>query len=118
MSEPQASVWAAARAYLARGWSVVPVEPRGKRPVVPWAEFQRRLPTEDELEAWFRHRGNSNLAIVTGAVSGLVVLTWIPGMEASRASLPSKPSMAGCPSPSRRRPGEGDGTAISPTPAG
>ncbi len=89
MSEPQASVWAAARAYLARGWSVVPVEPRGKRPVVPWAEFQRRLPTEDELEAWFRHRGNSNLAIVTGAVSGLVVLDVDPrhGGEQSLAAL-------------------------------
>ncbi|GIX28659.1 MAG: DNA replication protein [Burkholderiales bacterium] len=92
MSEPQASVWAAARAYLARGWSVVPVEPRGKRPVVPWAEFQRRLPTEDELEAWFRHRGNSNLAIVTGAVSGLVVLDVDPrhGGEQSLAALEAR----------------------------
>jgi hypothetical protein len=27
---------AAARALLARDWSVIPIEPRGKRAVVPW----------------------------------------------------------------------------------
>lgn len=64
----------AALDYLARGWSVVIVEPGGKRPIVRWEEFQERLPTEKQLRAWLARRSDANLAIVTGRVSGLVVL--------------------------------------------
>jgi hypothetical protein len=64
----------AARAYLTLGWSVVIVQPRGKRPAVRWQEFQQHLPSEEQLRAWLRRRPDANLAIVTGAVSGLVVL--------------------------------------------
>ena len=64
----------AAFALLARGWSVIPVEARGKRPIVPWLEYQSRLATEKEVEAWFDGRRTPNLGIVTGALSNLVVL--------------------------------------------
>lgn len=64
----------AAFALLARGWSVIPVEARGKRPIAPWLEYQSRLATEKEVEAWFGGRRNPNLGIVTGALSNLVVL--------------------------------------------
>ncbi|MGD8477951.1 MAG: bifunctional DNA primase/polymerase [Burkholderiales bacterium] len=61
-------------AYLARRWSVIPVEPRGKRPVIPWLEFQQRCADEREARRWFETRSNANLAIVTGTISGLIVL--------------------------------------------
>jgi hypothetical protein len=65
---------AAARAYVARCWSIVPVEPRGKRPRVPWAEFQHRVPTQAEIGEWFRRWPDANVGIVAGRVSGLVVV--------------------------------------------
>ena len=57
-----------------RGFSLVPIPPGDKRPAVKWKEFQSRRPTHDELESWFGGPTNYNVGIVTGAVSGIVVL--------------------------------------------
>jgi hypothetical protein len=71
---PESQSARAALDCLARGWAVVPIKPGGKRPLVRWESFQNRLPTREEVEAWFRRWPEANLGIVTGAVSGLVVL--------------------------------------------
>lgn len=65
---------AAAQSYAARGWSVIPIEARAKRPLVAWTEFQQRRATHDEIDAWFRHWPQANVGVVTGHVSGLVVV--------------------------------------------
>ncbi len=75
----------AALALLGLGWSVIPVEARGKRPIVPWLEYQSRMPRRDEVENWFKARRALNLAIVTGAVSNLVVLDVDPGHGGTEA---------------------------------
>jgi hypothetical protein len=64
----------AAAEYALHGWSVIPVEPHGKRPIVAWQEFQRRVATREEIVAWFQHWPQANVAVITGAVSGLIVL--------------------------------------------
>ncbi|NIM99435.1 MAG: hypothetical protein GTO24_15605, partial [candidate division Zixibacteria bacterium] len=65
-----------ARAYVARGFSVIPLRPRDKRPALDsWTDFQKRKPTEEELSAWFGGNGSrANIGIVTGWISGIVVL--------------------------------------------
>ena len=66
------------------GLSVIPIpRPRlgvpigqpgdGKVPAIPWREYQTRLATEDEIREWFS-REPMNIAIVTGKVSGIVVV--------------------------------------------
>lgn len=79
----------AALAAAARGWSVVPVEHGGKRPIVPWLPFQARRAGADELQRWFGTHRRLNLGVVTGAVSGLVVLDVDPrhGGDHSLATL-------------------------------
>jgi hypothetical protein len=78
--------------YGRLGWSVIPIEPRGKRPLVRWQVYQHRRPEATEIAEWFRRWPNANIAIVTGVVSGLVVLDLDPrhGADASRQELERK----------------------------
>ncbi len=64
----------AALAYRQRGWSVFPIHPRTKKPIVRWSEYQHRLPTEQEIKKWWKDRPNANIGIITGRISDLVVL--------------------------------------------
>lgn len=64
----------AALAYARRGWSVVPMAPHGKRPLVPWVEYQERRADESEIDAFFDRWPGANVGIVTGRISGIVVL--------------------------------------------
>jgi Bifunctional DNA primase/polymerase, N-terminal len=70
--------------FWRRRLSVMPVPPPrpgvpaghpgdGKVPAIAWREYQTRLPTEAELRAWFGAEP-MNLAVVTGAVSGVIVI--------------------------------------------
>ena len=69
----------AALGYLERGWSVVPAAPRAKRPIVRWQPFQTTAPDKALVRTWFERWPDGNLCVVTGAVSGLVVLDVDPG---------------------------------------
>jgi bifunctional DNA primase/polymerase-like protein len=64
----------AALAYVRRGWSVIPLWPRQKRPLIPWAAYQRARADETEVREWYDRWPDANVGIVTGAVSSLVVL--------------------------------------------
>jgi hypothetical protein len=60
--------------YTARGWSIIPIRTRDKRPLVRWEEFQHRRPTVEEVHAWFSGWPEAGIGVVTGTVSSLIVL--------------------------------------------
>ncbi|NCW68967.1 MAG: hypothetical protein EBV86_10425, partial [Marivivens sp.] len=60
--------------YLDRGWSVIPVNSATKRPRIQWKEFQTRLPTSEEVETWWTNHPGDGIALVTGDLSGFVVV--------------------------------------------
>ena len=62
------AVEAAAVDYSRREWSVIRL--KGKIPAEPWAEYQQRRMTAEEIEG----RPWPGVGIVTGAMSGIVVL--------------------------------------------
>jgi hypothetical protein len=74
VSPPSVDLREFALRYAAHGWSVIPIEPRGKRPLVSWLEFQQRPATRAEIEGWYRRWPDANVGVVTGSVSGLVVV--------------------------------------------
>ena len=101
--------------YLRAGFSVVPAhaisntatgectcgdsscESPGKHPRVKWSEYQGRLPTEAEVRKWWAKPWN--IAIVTGAISGIIVVDvdhhgLIDGAESLRdcGTMPETPT--------------------------
>lgn len=85
---PEESVFETAKRLVVQGRSVIPIKlaylpDRGKRPAIPWEEFQRRLPTQEELAEWFEHTDNQ-LGMVTGCISGgIFILDFDEGWEIS-----------------------------------
>jgi hypothetical protein len=58
------------RQYLAAGLSVLPADRTAKHPsVASWKEFQGRLPTEQEVDSWFRASDDA-VCVICGKVSG------------------------------------------------
>lgn len=84
-------------AYHRLGLGVIPIKAKSKNPpLVQWEQFQRRRPTEDEITKWWTDWPDANIAIITGAVSGIVVLDidGAEGMDTVRGKhLPPTPSI-------------------------
>ena len=56
------------------GWSVIPLKPKSKEPLIPWRELQRRRLTEREIIEIFERHPDANVGVITGKVSQLLVL--------------------------------------------
>ncbi len=60
--------------YLKSGKSVFPCG-KNKRPIIKtWEEYQKRLPTIEEVEKWWTETPEANIALVTGKISGISVI--------------------------------------------
>src|SRR5436853_106791 len=69
---PNVDTLTAALVYLARGWSIVPLVPKTKRPAVTLAPFlsgEQRM-TEADTRAYWSERPDPGGAIIMGAPSG------------------------------------------------
>lgn len=77
----------AAREYVKQGFSVIPTNPKTKRPffeklptmlkdsreIAVWHPFQENIASEHILEGWFAD-GQANVSIVTGKISGNLIV--------------------------------------------
>jgi archaellum biogenesis ATPase FlaH len=62
-----------ALAYLKIKWSIIPVG-ENKRPIIPWKKYQTELPTEKDIEEWFKKDNPPNIGLVTGKISKVTVV--------------------------------------------
>lgn len=85
-----------ALAYLAHGWSVIPLGSE-KKPLFSWKEYQSRHATEEEVRGWWRQYPDAQIGVVTGAISNLVVIDVEYGgnFEGFPATLTAKSGGAG-----------------------
>jgi hypothetical protein len=74
MTQPTDEFLDATLAHAEARWSVVPIAPRSKQPLLAWLEFQQRRALPEEIRGWFQRWPGANLAVVTGAISNIVVI--------------------------------------------
>lgn len=59
--------------YKLKGISMFPLGP-DKLPIIKWGKYQEELPTEAEINEWFKDGNDNNIAIITGKISGFTVI--------------------------------------------
>lgn len=79
--------------YLAAGWSIAPVRRDGRDPKdwkfpERWQRYQRTKPTETEVRQWVAGNYMQNIAVITGKLSGLVVVDIDPHKGGTTEGLP------------------------------
>jgi hypothetical protein len=60
--------------YHDAGFSVIPLQARGKQPLIPWQEYQNKQATLEEIHEWFNQWKDANIGIITGRISNIIVL--------------------------------------------
>jgi len=63
----------AAIEYCENGFSVIPVQ-KNKKPYIKWERYQGERATQEQLEQWWGQWPEANVGIVTGKISGIMVL--------------------------------------------
>ncbi len=74
-----------AKYYIENGMSLIPVS-SNKKPLIEWKEFQERCATVEEFDKWVEMFPNMQVGIVTGKISGIIVVdieeggdtSWLP----------------------------------------
>ncbi len=82
--------------YHALGWSLIPVDPKTKKPPrgVRWKKYQSGRASEEQLRIWFVEKRYQGLAVVLGAVSGNLCCRDFDSQEAYNAWAKEMPDLA------------------------
>ena len=85
----------AALEYLDKGWAPLPINPQSKSPLITWGHYvdNMTMPTTAEVEGWWAEWPDAQVAIITGPLSGLVVVDCdtddegnLPSVDAAKAA--------------------------------
>jgi hypothetical protein len=78
MPAPVNSLPAVVAAAVEHGWSVVPVG-LNKKPLVEWTTYQTERPSLEQVQRWNAELHPPSWAVVTGEISGIVVIDFDGG---------------------------------------
>lgn len=59
--------------YQSIGYSIIPIS-KDKKPLIEWKKYQTVKAIKDEVNTWFAKYPQANIGIITGKISGLVVV--------------------------------------------
>lgn len=54
-------------------WSIIPIG-RDKHPLINWAEYQKTIASDEELQSWWNKFPDANIGVITGKISDLIVV--------------------------------------------
>jgi hypothetical protein len=60
--------------YSRLGWSVIPIKPRDKRPLIKWEKFQEKRAVEKQIRNWWKKNPNANIGVITGLISDFIAI--------------------------------------------
>lgn len=78
----------AALAFESLGWSVIPIRTGSKKAAVRWEQYQKTRATPAQIKSWWRSNPEYGVAIITGDVSGLLVIDVDPRYGATNDNMP------------------------------
>ena len=73
-------------------FSVIPIKPKDKKPLIKWEKFQKVKATRDQLKEWWEKWPDANIGLITGEVSNLAVIDidTAEGFDAIQDYLPDR----------------------------
>lgn len=83
-----------ARAYHARGWSIIPITAGTKKTPCKWTTYQQQPATEKQLTKWFGNGKPLGVAVILGDVSGGLVCRDFDAMASYKRWASQHPELA------------------------